>query len=215
VDTTNHKFTPIYRDSIYYVILILSTIIVYSQMAGHDFINFDDPLQLTANNHVLSGLTWKNILWSFGPDSQCGPLTWLVYTAGHVMFGLNPGSFHVMSLILHIASSLLLFSVLNRMTGEAWKSAFVGALFALHPMNVESVAWVAELNNVLSGLFFMLTLLAYKFYTEHTNLEEIYTCITRIRAWSACQARSYDPPIHADPIGSLAAQEDSNRKERR
>ncbi len=85
------------------------------------------------------------------------------------MFGLNPGFFHVMSLILHIANSLLLFSVLKRMTGEFWKSAFVGALFALHPMNVESVAWVAELNNVLSGLFFMLTLLAYKFYTEHTT----------------------------------------------
>jgi len=82
------------------------------------------------------------------------------------MFGMNPGVFHVISLVLHIANSLLLFSVLNRMTGEFWKSAFVGTLFALHPINVESVAWVAELNNVISGLFFMLTLLAYKFYTE-------------------------------------------------
>jgi protein O-mannosyl-transferase len=133
---------------------------------NHGFVNCDDPHQLTSNTHVLSSLTWTNLEWSFSAESPSSPLTFLAYNFCHSLFGLEPGVYHFMSLILHIANSLLLFFVLNRMTGEFVKSAFVSALFALHPMNVESVAWVAELNNVLSGLFFMLTLLTYKFYTE-------------------------------------------------
>jgi hypothetical protein len=164
-----YKFTTIYKDFIYYLVLILSTTIVYSQMVGHEFVNLDDFLQLTENKHVLTGFTWDNFLWSFGDESPCSPLAWLAYTAGYALFGLKPGSFHILSLILHITNSVLLFFLLKRMTNEFWKCAFVGALFALHPINVESVAWVAELNNVLSGLFFMLALLAYHFYTKQPN----------------------------------------------
>jgi tetratricopeptide (TPR) repeat protein len=126
-------------------------------------------MQLTANVHVLSGFTWNNLLWSFGPESPCSPLTWSVYAAGYDIFGLNPGVFHSISLLIHIASSLLLLFLLNRITGEFWKSAFVGILFAIHPINVETVAWIAELNNVLSGLFFMLTLVAYSSYVKHPS----------------------------------------------
>jgi protein O-mannosyl-transferase len=167
--TTIYKITHTRRDIIYYLALILSITIVYSRVAGNDFINYDDSLQLTENTHVLSGLTWNNFLWSFGDESPCSPLTWLTYTAGHSIFGLNPGPFHLLSLILHIVNSALIFFLLKKMTNEFWKSAFVGALFALHPINVESITWIAELNNVLSGLFVMLALLAYFFYTKQPD----------------------------------------------
>ena len=163
------KVITTYRDTFFYIFLIFSTAFVYSRTAINDFVNFDDPLQLTEQSHVLSGLTWKNLLFSFSPEAWCAPFTWLTYTAGYTLFGLNPGAFHVMSLILHLASSIMLFSLLKSVTGEFWKSAFVGTLFALHPINVESVAWIAELNNVLSGLFFMLTLLTYNFYIKRSN----------------------------------------------
>lgn len=158
-----------YRSIIYCLILSLTVIIAYSRLAGNDFVNYDDPYQVTEETHVLGGLTWENILWSFGPESHCSPLTWMAYAAGHTLFGLNPGMFHMMSLAIHIASSLLLFYLLRRMTGKFWECAFVSALFALHPINVESVAWIAELNNVLSGLFFMLTLLLYSLYAERPS----------------------------------------------
>ena len=164
------RFAGRYRSIICCLVLILSTALAYSRIAGNDFVNYDDPYQVTQEDHVLGGLTWENILWSFGPEARCSPLTWMAYAAGHSLFGLNPGMFHIMSLVIHIAGSVLLFSLLRRMTGKFWESAFVGALFALHPINVESVAWVAELNNVLSGLFFMLTLLLYSRYAEQPIL---------------------------------------------
>ena len=163
------KIITKYKKPLFCLFLIFSSSLVYSLTVNHGFVNCDDPSQLTNNKHVLSVLTWKNLMWSFSSESPCSPLTFIAYNLCHTIFGLKPGVYHVMSLILHIANSLLLFFVLNRMTGEFWKSAFVGTLFALHPMNVESVAWVAELNNVLSGLFFMLTLLTYKIYTEQTT----------------------------------------------
>ena len=163
---TIRRLVVSYQEILFSLFLILSTTLVYSRMAGNGFVHIDDPLQLTEQVHVLSGLSWKNLVWSFSPESWCAPLTWFTYTAVHGVFGLNPGVFHVLMLALHVASSVLLFSLLKNMTGELWKSAFVGALFALHPVNVESVAWIAELNNVLSGLFFMLTLLAYLFYVR-------------------------------------------------
>ncbi len=166
---TIRRLVVSYQNLLFYLFLTLSTTLVYSRMAGNGFVHIDDPLQLTEQVHVLSGLSWKNLVWSFSPESWCAPLTWFAYTAFHAVFGLNPGAFHVLMLALHVASSALLFSLLKNTTGEFWKSAFVGALFALHPINVESVAWIAELNNVLSGLFFMLTLLAYLFYVRKSG----------------------------------------------
>ncbi len=165
----DQKSVNAYKDISYCFILVLLVVIAYFGTIGNGFVNMDDPLQLTGQSHVLSGITWDNFLFSFGPESWCGPLTWLGYAAGHAFFGLNPAAFHMMSLILHAANSVLLFYLFRRMTGAYWQSVFVALLFALHPINVESVAWVAELNNVLSGLFFMLTLLAYCFYTDRPD----------------------------------------------
>ncbi len=166
-----------YKNSIFCLSLVIFIILVYYRAAGFDFVNIDDPLQLTEQTHVLTGLTWSNFIWSFSPASWCSPLTWFGYTACHALFGLNPGAFHVLNLILHALNSILLFILLFRITGGFWKSAFVSALFALHPANVESVAWIAELNNVLSGLFFMLTLLAYTFYTEQPTWKRYMTAL--------------------------------------
>lgn len=158
-----------YKNYLIYLFLILSSALAYSPIVVCDFVGYDDSIQLTDNHHVLSGLTWDNLQWAFSPESNCSPLTWVTYTIGHTLFGLNPCVFHIINLILHITSSMLLFLLLKRMSGKFWESALVGVLFAVHPINVESVAWIAELNNVLSGLLFMLTLLIYNSYTEHTT----------------------------------------------
>ncbi len=148
------------------VFLVLSTVLAYSRLPGNAFINLDDPLQLLSNERVLSGLSWSGFLWSFGPESPCSPVTWLAYASIHAVFGLQPWAYHVASLMLHTAAALLLYLFLRTSTGAYLRSAFVASLFALHPINVESVAWVAELNNVLSGLFFMLTLCLYGWYAR-------------------------------------------------
>ena len=155
-----------YRIPIFLFFISILIIIAYYQIVNHDFLNLDDPLQLTSNPHVLSGFSWVNTLWSFSPKSPCSPITWFVYTSVFDLFGLNPRIFHGISLFLHVMNSVLLFVILKRMTNEFWKSAIVTVLFAVHPINVESVAWVAELNNVLSCFFFMLVILAYNSYAK-------------------------------------------------
>lgn len=154
-----------------YIVLALITFIAYHQILQNGFVNLDDPLQFTANRNVLTGITWKNILWSFSFESPCSPLTWLIYAAAHSVFGLKPGPFHAISLLLHISASLVLFHALRRITGAYYRSFMVSILFAVHPINVESVAWIAEVNNVLSGLFFALTLLVYHFYTKKPDFK--------------------------------------------
>ena len=163
------KYLQISCDKIIYLILALIIFISYYRILGHGFINLDDTVQVTANKNVLSGITWENILWSFTPKSPCSPLTWLTYAATINFFGLKPRIFHSISLLLHIANSSLLFYGLKRMTGDFWKSFIVSTLFAIHPINVESVAWIAEVNNVLSGLFFILTLIVYHIYTRKSD----------------------------------------------
>lgn len=164
------KYTDGHRNLLFCFFLIVVTVLVYARIAHHEFLLFDDNIQLTDQVHVLSGLTWNNFLWSFSRESWCGPVTWLAYATCYEIFGLNPGAFHVMSLAFHSVSGVLLFFVLERMTGAFWRSALVSTLFAIHPANVESVAWVAELNNVVSGLFFMLTLLAYHYYARRPGM---------------------------------------------
>lgn len=155
-----------HRDLLACAALALAACLAYCRLPGNGFVNMDDPLQLLDQVHVLTGLTWDNLLWSFSLESWCGPLTWLAYTACYEACGLNPGAFHILNLAIHLLAGITLFIALRRMTGAFWRSAFVSAIFTLHPVNVESVAWAAELNNVLSGLFFMLVLLAYHWYTR-------------------------------------------------
>ncbi len=150
------------------IILILATLAVFWQVKHFGFVNIDDDIYVTANNHIQSGITLDGIRWAFGTTYAefWHPLTWLSLMFDYQLYGLNPGGYHLTNLILHIFSTLLLFWLFHRMTGAVWKSAFVAAFFALHPLHVESVAWISERKDVLSAFFWMLTLCLYVYYTE-------------------------------------------------
>ena len=153
------------------LLLVLVTFAVFYRVSGYDFVNFDDDVYVTENPRVRGGLTAANIAWAFrGENVYWHPLTWISHMVDIQIWGPEPGPQHLTNLIFHMLNALLLFLVLNRMTGALWRSFFAAALFALHPINVESVAWVAERKNVLSTFFMMLTLLAYAFYGEKPGL---------------------------------------------
>jgi tetratricopeptide (TPR) repeat protein len=152
-------------------LLVLATIAIYWPVMSHNFVNFDDDLYVCQNAHVQSGLTWQNIRWAFS-NLEAGfwhPLTWLSILADGQFYGLQAWGHHLTSVLLHATSTGVLFLALRRMTGATWRSAFVAGLFGWHPLHVESVAWVAERKDVLSGFFWMLTLLLYARYVEETG----------------------------------------------
>jgi tetratricopeptide (TPR) repeat protein len=152
---------------IVYVILTLATLVVFRQVYQYSFINFDDIGYVTQYSNIQSGIT-NGFFWAFSTRyaDLWNPLVWLSFMFDYQLHGLNAGGYHVTNLILHILSTLLLFWLFYRMTGAIWRSAFVAALFALHPLHVESVAWVSERKDVLSAFFWMLTLCLYVYYTE-------------------------------------------------
>jgi tetratricopeptide (TPR) repeat protein len=152
-----------------YLLLTVAAIMAFRQVNQCDFINFDDPLYVTDNIHVKSGIALGSIRWAFttGYAAYWHPLTWMSHMLDVQLFGLKPRWHHQTNLLFHIANTLLLFFVFHRMTKAPWKSAFVAALFALHPLHVESVAWVSERKDVLSTFFWMLTMGAYIHYVEH------------------------------------------------
>ncbi len=153
------------------VVLTLTTLVVFWQVHKHEFVNYDDPKYITENEHVQAGLARDSIAWAFttGHASNWHPLTWLSHMLDCQLFETDPVWHHLTSLLLHITNTLLLFGLLKRMTGALWRSAFVAAAFALHPLHVESVAWVAERKDVLSTVFWMLTMWAYVHYAKHPN----------------------------------------------
>ena len=140
----------------------------YMQVGHHQFLNLDDNGYVTSNPHVAGGITGENVIWAFTSlDEVTGnwhPITWLSHMADVQFYGMNPRGHHLTSVVIHAISSLLLLLFLFRCTGSLWQSSFVAALFALHPLHVESVAWVAERKDVLSAFFWLLTLL---FYAEY------------------------------------------------
>lgn len=150
------------------LILVLVTLAVYWEVQNHEFVVYDDNAYVGLNHHVQAGLTKKSVAWAFTTfDANFWqPLTWLSHMLDCQLFGLRAGMHHMINLLLHIGNSLFLFLVFKRMTGALWKSAFVAALFALHPLHVESVAWVAERKDVLSTFFWILTMLFYVRYVE-------------------------------------------------
>jgi tetratricopeptide (TPR) repeat protein len=160
-------------DIIVCLFLLLVTLTVYWQVSKFDFVNFDDQ-KVSDNYFIQSGLTPDGFRWSFSfkdkEKTYWHPLTWLSHMLDVEIYGMDPGRHHLTNLLLHIASSLLLFLIFHRMTGALWSSAFVAMLFALHPLNVESVAWISERKNVLSTFFWMLTLWAYAYYTRKPNM---------------------------------------------
>lgn len=153
--------------------LALITCAVFLPVIQHDFINFDDPEYVLENTQVKRGLTLESMRWAFTRvhANNWHPLTWWSHMLDCSLFGLNPGAHHLVNLMLHVAATLVLFSALSRLTGALWPSALVAALFAIHPLHLESVAWVAERKDVLSALFWMLTLWAYVRYVEESKAQ--------------------------------------------
>jgi protein O-mannosyl-transferase len=152
-----------------YLFLTAATLVAFWQVNYCDFINYDDPTYITENIHIRHGITTEAIRWAFttGYAGNWHPVTWISHMLDVELFGLKPRWHHLINLFFHITNTLLLFFVFHRMTKAPWKSAFVAALFALHPLHVESVAWVAERKDVLSTFFWMLTMGAYVHYVEH------------------------------------------------
>jgi tetratricopeptide (TPR) repeat protein len=142
--------------------------IVYGQVAGFDFVSVDDQQYVTSNPPVQAGLKWATVAWAFTTSHACNwhPATWISHALDCQLYGRWAGGHHLTNVLLHTANALLLFGLLLRMTGRRGLSFFVAALFGWHPMHVESVAWIAERKDVLSGLFFMLTLWAYLDYVR-------------------------------------------------
>ncbi len=147
-------------------LLALLTLAVYLPVMEARFVTFDDSAYLTDNATVQAGLTWEGLRWAFTGihSANWHPLSWLSHMLDCQLFGLDPWGHHLANLLLHTANTLMLFGLLRQLTGTFWRSAFVAALFALHPLHVESVAWVAERKDVLSTFFFLLSLWAYASY---------------------------------------------------
>jgi protein O-mannosyl-transferase len=152
--------------------LVAATIAIYLPAVNHDFVYYDDPKYVTENAVVSAGFTRAGLAWAFttSTDANWFPVTWLSHMLDVQLYGMDAGGHHLTSLLLHALSTALLFTALHRMTGRMGRSAFVAALFALHPLHVESVAWVAERKDVLSTVFWMLTLLAYVAYARDPKL---------------------------------------------
>src|SRR5215203_1332817 len=143
--------------------LAVLCLVIYAQTFGFDFINLDDDLYVYENPFVWKGFNAANIWWALTAfhASNWHPLTWLSHQLDASLFGIKPGAQHGVNLLFHTANSLLLFTVIKKLTGAVWRSAAVAALFAVHPAHVESVAWIAERKDVLSTLFWLLTMFAY------------------------------------------------------
>jgi Flp pilus assembly protein TadD len=167
---TAHKktFFKIRLDFLVCLFLVITTLAVYWQVRDYEFIGYDDVLYVTRNPHLQTGLSLEGITWAF-TSKRAGnwhPLTWLSHMLDIQIYGMDPGRHHLTNVLFHIGNTLLLFLIFRRMTGALWRSAFIAALFALHPLHVESVVWVAERKDVLSTFFWMLTMGAYVWYVE-------------------------------------------------
>ena len=166
------RFMPDKKILLILLFLTAATLLAFWRVNHCEFINFDDHEYVTENGSIQNGITIEGIRWAFTTyhASNWHPLTWISHMLDVQLFGLNPRWHHLTNLLFHIANTLLLFFVFHRMTKAPWQSACVAALFALHPLHVESVAWVAERKDVLSTFFWMLTLGAYLYYVERPGL---------------------------------------------
>ncbi|HLA28291.1 MAG TPA: tetratricopeptide repeat protein [Syntrophales bacterium] len=161
------------------LLLVAATLAVYWQVQNHEFINFDEQVYITENTHVQQGLTLANLRYAF-TSTEAGfwhPLTWLSLMADRQLFLNNAGGFHWTSLLFHLANTILLFFILLRMTKAPWQSGFAAALFALHPLHVEAVAWVASRKDVLCGFFWILTMGAYSSYVTRPSIMRYFLVV--------------------------------------
>jgi hypothetical protein len=160
--------------------LSLMILVCYQTVSDYGFINYDDPMYVTDNEHVQGGVAMEGLLWAFRDmkSSNWHPLTWLSHMLDWQLFRANAGGHHWTNVIFHLINTILLFSLLRLMTGTLWRSACVAALFAVHPINVESVAWVAERKNVLSTCLGLITLLFYVLYTRKPGWKRYLPVLT-------------------------------------
>jgi len=156
------------RDAAISIALAVAVLAIYGPVVRYEFVNYDDGAYVFENRHVKQGLTLDSVIWAFSNTEEANwhPLTWLSHMLDCQLFDLNAGLHHLTNILIHAASSVLLYLVLKRMTGAVWRSAAVAAVFAIHPTHVESVAWVAERKDVLSTFFWVLTTGAYVLYVE-------------------------------------------------
>jgi tetratricopeptide (TPR) repeat protein len=167
-----YELKPIFLKIVIPCAIILITLFTYSDVRYHQFLGFDDNTIVTENSYVQNGLNLKDIQWAFGftDTTHWMPMTWISHMLDCQLFGLAPGAHHMVNVAIHILNALFLFLIILRITGARYKAAIVALLFAVHPLNVESVAWVAERKNVLSTLFFMITIYAYIHYVEKKKI---------------------------------------------
>jgi len=155
-----------------FIVFAVTVFALYGQVTTFDFVSFDDFVYVKDNRVVRNGLTLDGLTWAFSAvnASNWHPLTWISHMIDVELFGMSPGKHHLTNVLLHLANSMLLFIFLERTTGAYWRSAIVAALFALHPLHVESVAWISERKDVLSTLFWMLTMLSYSWYVQKRSV---------------------------------------------
>lgn len=173
------------------------TFAAYSHVIWHEFVNFDDGAYVFENPHVTSGLSWGVVRWAFTSMSggNWHPLTWLSHAMDCQLFGLNAGLHHSTSLLLHIINVILLFVLLEQATHARWRSFTVAAIFAIHPLNVESVAWIAERKNVLCALFFLLSLGAYGWYARKPSVSRYLSVAVLFALSLAAKAMAITLPL--------------------
>lgn len=160
-------------------LLVLATLLLYGRVTHHEFLDFDDGPYVTKNVHVSTGLNRGNVVWAFTSfhEANWHPVTWLSHMADCQLFGLNSAAQHFVNVVLHAANVFLLFLLLQKATGAVWRSFFVAALFAVHPLNVETVAWVAQRKNLLCTLFSLLTIAAYGWYVRRPDWKKYLVII--------------------------------------
>ena len=195
-------------------LLVLGTMALYWPTTRCDFINCDDDAAVTANVHVLKGVTWEGIKWAFlKAEGFTGwmPLTMVSHMVLCQVCGLNPWGHHLANVLLHAVNAMLVFALLQQMTGARWRSLLVAALFAVHPLRVESVAWVVERKDVLSTFFGLLALMAYARYAEgqrqkaerrsqrHPTRDTPHASRFTFHASRLAQARSISSPFSCSP----------------
>jgi protein O-mannosyl-transferase len=154
------------------LILFIGTVVLYTPTLDSAFVNYDDPAYVTANSRVLQGLSWGNVVWASRATVEANwhPVTWISHMADVQLFSTNPKGHHIVSVLFHAINVVLLFFVLRMATGSVMRSALVAGLFAVHPLNVECVAWVAERKSLLSMFFLLLTFAAYGWYCSKRNV---------------------------------------------
>ena len=201
------NISPGKQKLIVYIVLTVVTLAVYWQVNQYGFVNFDDHVYVTQNIHIQSGITLDGCRWAMGTHffGLWNPLVWLSFMFDYQLYGLNAGGYHLTNLILHILSALLLFWLFNRMTGAIWRSAFVAAIFALHPLHVESVAWICRTQRCPERLFLDADPVPLCLLHRETDYKKISACCVFLCLSSYEQAHGCHFACYFDSSGLLAA----------